>query len=307
MIYDELFENKEYIKYIENKVSNEEIIKEYNLDSKKILLLNNYVSSKLKIANFNFFNLQIEIQKLKDENEFINYDRYLFTNFEILKIFFDTLQDINLSKICFITDDFNKLQDISLLILGLLQKYSETHREHIKKIFVKNNNQIDKDDILDNSIYYIKEYLSKNEIESSIYKKIKNKILEEQILFNDDFRDLIFQKLESLEIDYVNNDLKRFTFLEYIVLLPLNLLKIKKDKSKLDELIDSVKLYNDNSNTNPEKQLLYNDLKIIKILAENQILAYCTSLVSKVFNLEYKEIREIYLSFLFISLFYRLF
>lgn len=108
---------------------------------------------------------------------------------------------------------------------------------------------------------------------------------------------MIFQKLESLEIDYVNNDLKRFTFLEYIVLLPLNLLKIKKDKSKLDELIDSVKLYNDNSNTNPEKQLLYNDLKIIKILAENQILAYCTSLVSKVFNLEYKEIREIYLSF----------
>lgn len=197
----------------------------------------------------------------------------------------------------FISSDFDELQDVSLMNLAFLQKYSKTHREHIKKFFVKNNNHVDKNDILDNSIYYIKEYVLNNKMESSIYEKLRYKLEDKQILFDDDFRDLIFQKLGSLEIGYISNDLKRFTFLEYIVLLPLHILKIKKDKSKLDALSNSIELYNKQHNFDSKYKLLENDLEIIKSLGENQLLGYCASLVSKIFYIEYKELREIYLSF----------
>lgn len=295
MEYDTLYKNNAYVKYLENKISNEKIIERYNLDDTNISLLNEYVSLKLKIAYFNLLNLQREIDKLKNESEFSDYNRYFFTNFEILKIYFDTLSDISLSEKYFITSDFNALQDTSLLNLGFLQQYSETHREHIKKFFVRDNKQVDKNDILDNSIYFIKEYVLNNKIKSSINEKLRYKLVEDPILFNDDFRDLIFQKLESLEIDYINNDLKRFTFLEYIVLLPLYLLDIKKDISKFDNILNSINSYNINNNS--KFKLLENDIEILKGLGENQLLAYCASLISKVFYLEYKELREIYLSF----------
>ncbi len=296
MGYDELYVNKEYIKYLENKVSNEEIIQKYSLDSEKILLLNEYISLKLKIAHVNFEKLQYEICKLEEESEFCDYDRYFFTNFETINIYFETVNDINLPEMYFITSDFNALQDISLWKLGFLQKYSKTHKEHIKKFIAKNNNDVDKNDILDNSIYFIKEYVLNNKIESSINEKLKNKLEVKQILFNDDFRNLILQKLETLEIDYINNDLKRFTFLEYIVLLPLYILNIKKDKSKLG-ILNSINSYNMTNNSNSEFKLLENDIEIIKSLGENQLLAYCASLISKVFYIEYKELREIYLYF----------
>lgn len=124
MEYDTLYKNNAYVKYLENKISNEKIIEKYNLDDTNISLLNEYVSLKLKIAYFNLLNLQREIDKLKNESEFSDYNRYFFTNFEILKIYFDTLSDINLSEKYFITSDFNALQDTSLLNLGFLQQYS---------------------------------------------------------------------------------------------------------------------------------------------------------------------------------------
>lgn len=172
MQYDEIYKNKEYDKYLKNKLSNEKIIEIYKLNAEEILLLNKEVSIKLRNAQENLVNLQLEISKLKEESEFSDYDRYFFTNFEILKIYFDTLSDINISEKYFISSNFNELQDICLMNLGFLQKYSKTHREHIKKFFVKNNNHVDKNDILDNSIYYIKEYILNNKMELKILIEI---------------------------------------------------------------------------------------------------------------------------------------
>ena len=81
MEYDTLYKNNAYVKYLENKISNEKIIERYNLDDTNISLLNEYVSLKLKIAYFNLLNLQREIDKLKNESEFSDYNRYFFTNF----------------------------------------------------------------------------------------------------------------------------------------------------------------------------------------------------------------------------------